>query len=127
MDTNKHELIYKEEVYNIINASIEVINSIGHGFFEKVYENALKVEFSLRNIPYSQQQKFIVNYKGYDVGEYIPDLIVYNSIILEIKTIDGITNHERGQIINYLKITSKKAGVILNFKKPKLEWERFAV
>lgn len=70
MDTNEHELIYKEEVYNIVNSAIEVTNNPGHGLFEKVYENALIVEFSLRNIPCSQQQKFIVNYKGHDVGQY---------------------------------------------------------
>ena len=127
MDANEHELIYKEEVYNIVNSAIEVINSLGHGLFEEVYENALIVEFSLRNIPFLQQQRFIVSYKGHDVGEYIPDLIVYNLIIVEIKTIYKITNHERGQLINYLKITSKKVGIILNFKKSKLEWERFVV
>jgi GxxExxY protein len=124
MNTNKHELLFKDEVYNIVNAAIEIINILGHGLFEKVYENALLVEFSLRNIPCLQQRHFIVKYKDHEVGEYIPDLIVHNEIIVEIKTIDKITNHERGQVINYLRLTGLRLGLILNFKKSKLEWER---
>lgn len=124
MNTNTHELLYKDEVYQIINSAIEVLNTLGHGLFEKVYENAMSIELRHRNIPLAQQRRFVVNYKNEIVGEYIPDLIACDKIIIEIKTIEAITNNERGQVINYLKLTGLKLGLILNFKKAKLEWER---
>ena len=82
------------------------------------------MEFRLKNIPYSQQEKYSVTYKGTPIGEYIPDLIVFDKIIIETKTVDRITDHERGQMLNYLKITRLSVGLILNFKNPKLEYER---
>jgi len=93
MDTNIHELLYKDEVYEIINAAIEVLNTLGHGLLEKLYENAILVELRQRNIPLDQQSRYIVTYKNEIIGEYIPDLIVFNKIIVEIKTIESITNH----------------------------------
>jgi GxxExxY protein len=71
--------------------------------------------------------RFDVSYKGHSVGEYIPDLIVANAVIVDTKTIDQITDIERGQMINYLRITKLRVGVILNFKKPRLEWERIVL
>ena len=124
MDTNKHELLLKEEVYQIVGCAMEVINTLGHGLLEKPYENALVVEFGLKNIPCQQQRRYPVIYKSKQVGEYIPDLIVFDQIIVETKTIERITDIERGQVINYLKITGLRVGIILNFKHSKLEWER---
>ena len=124
MDTNTHELLCKDEVYQVVGAAMEVLNTLGHGLLEKPYENALVVEFGLRNIPIRQQQRFDVLYKHEKVGEYIPDLIAFDKLIVETKTIDRIGNGERGQVINYLKITGFRIGVILNFKHAKLEWER---
>ena len=127
MDTNKHELLLKEEVYQIVGSAMGVLNALGHGLLEKPYENALVVEFGLREIPVGQQQRFDVLYKDVKVGEYFPDLIVFDKVIVETKTIDRITDIERGQVINYLKITGLHVGVILNFKRPKLEWERIVL
>jgi GxxExxY protein len=124
MNTNTHELLYKDEVYEIVNSAIEVLNTLGHGLFEKIYEKAMSVELLRRRIPLDQQRRFFVKYKGETIGEYIPDLIANNKIIIEIKTIEAITSHERGQVINYLRLTGLKLGLILNFKKSKLEWER---
>ena len=106
---------------------MEVLNTLGHGLLEKPYENALVVEFTLRDIPYKQQPRFDVIYKNVKVGDYIPDLIVFDKIVVDAKTIDRITDFERGQILNYLKITQLKVGLIMNFKKPKLEWERLVL
>ena len=103
---------------------MEVLNTLGHGLLEKPYENALVVELGLKGIQFAQQKKFDVNYKGTIVGEYIPDLVVFNQIIVDLKVIKQITDIERAQVINYLKITGMKVGLILNFKKPTLEWER---
>jgi GxxExxY protein len=127
MNTNKHELLLKDDVYQIVGCAMEVLNTLGHGLLEKPYENALVVEFELRSIPVRQQQRFDVLYKNVKVGDYIPDLIAFDKIIVETKTIDRITDIERGQVINYLKITGIRVGVILNFKHAKLEWERIVL
>lgn len=127
MDTNKHKLIFGEEVRLIVGCAFEVLNTLGHGLLEKPYENALCVEFKLRNIPFAQQPRFNVVYKGVKVGDYIPDLIAFENIIIDTKTIERITDIERGQVLNYLKITGRKVGLILNFKHPRLEWERLVL
>ena len=121
---SKEEIILKDEVYAIVGCAIEVLNFLGHGFHEKPYENALTIEFNLREIPYQQQPSFDISYKKHKVGQYVPDLIVYDSVIVDTKVIDRVTDREKGQMINYLNITSLRVGVILNFSNPKLEWER---
>ena len=127
MNTNMHELIYRDEVFNIIGCAMEVLNSLGCGLLEKPYENALIEEFRIRGIPFQQQQRFNVIYKSIIVGEYIPDVTAFNKIIVEVKTVNHITNIERAQVLNYLKLTGFRLGLILNFNKPKLEWERIII
>jgi len=124
MTIDKHKFLYKEETHKIIGCAFEVLNTLGHGLLEKPYENALVVEFGLNNIPFQQQARFPVIYKTVKVGEYIPDLIVFDKIIVDTKVIESIGNNEKAQIINYLKITGLRVGVLLNFKHPKLQWER---
>lgn len=127
MDTNEHKLLLKEEVFQVVGCAMEVLNTLGHGLLEKPYENALVVEFRLKGIPYQQQPHFDVIYKTVLVGEYVPDMIAFDQIVVDAKTIDRITDVERGQVINYLKITRLRVGLILNFKHPKLEWERLVL
>ena len=91
---------------------------------EKPYENALCVEFGLREIPWSQQPRYDVYYKTVKIGEYVPDLIAFDDVVVDTKVIDRITEHELGQMLNYLKITGRPVGLILNFKRSKLEWKR---
>ncbi|MCO5062528.1 MAG: GxxExxY protein [Kiritimatiellae bacterium] len=124
MDTNRHELWLKDEVFVVVGCAMEVLNGLGHGLLEKPYENALVVEFGLKGIPFKQQPRFEVLYKGVSVGEYIPDLITHNQLIVDAKVVERITDHEIGPMMNYLKITGLKVGVILNFKHSKLEWKR---
>jgi GxxExxY protein len=116
--------LLKEETHHIIGCAFEVLNELGHGLYEKIYENALVVEFGLRDIPYEQQRRFDVLYKKHPVGFYVPDLIAFGQVIVDAKTIEKITEEERGKMINYLKITGLRVGLILNFKHPKLEFER---
>ena len=123
----KTNLLFKDEVYRIVGAAMEVLNELGHGLHEKPYENALVVEFQRSGIEYVQQPHFDVLYKGVKVAEYAPDLIVFNAVVVDTKVIEAITDHERGQMLNYLKITGHKVGVILNFKHAKLEWERIVL
>ena len=127
MNTDTHRFLFKEETHQIIGCAMEVLNALGHGLLEKPYENALCVEFGLRKIPFSQQPRFDVLYKAVKVGEYIPDLIVFDQIVVDAKTIERITNHEKGQVLNYLRITDLHVGLILNFKYAKLQWERLAL
>ena len=81
-------LLYGEEVYNIVNCAFEVLNMLGHGLLEKPYENALCVEFMARQIPYEQQRRFNILYKNHKVGEFVPDLIAYGTIVIDTKTIE---------------------------------------
>ncbi|MGE9269678.1 MAG: GxxExxY protein [Verrucomicrobiales bacterium] len=127
MNTNKHELLLKEEVFQVVGCAMEVLNTLGHGLLEKPYENALAVEFRQRGIPFQQQPRFPVIYKSVDVGEYIPDLIAFDSIIIDTKAIQAVGNFEKAQIINYLKITGLRVGLILNFKHAQLEWQRIVL
>jgi len=124
MDTNKHELLMKEEVFQVVGCALDVLNELGHGLHEKPYENALVVELGLRGIPSQQQPHFNVLYKGIQVGEYIPDLICYERLVVETKVTENISNQEMGQVLNYLKITELQVGLILNFKQSRLEWKR---
>jgi len=129
MNTNRSEvlLLLKTEVFQIVGCAIDVLNTLGHGLLEKPYENALVVEFGLRKIPFRQQASFDVLYKGQKVGVFVPDLIVFDSVVVDAKVIEQITDHERGLMLNYLRITGLRVGVVLNFKHRKLEWERIAL
>ncbi|PYI42138.1 MAG: GxxExxY protein [Verrucomicrobia bacterium] len=127
MDTNEEKLLLKDEVFQIVGCAIEVLNTLGHGLVEKPYENALVVEFGLRKIPFRQQPSFDVLYKGRQVGLFVPDLIAFDTIVVDTKVLDRITDHEKGLMLNYLRITNSRVGVILNFKRPKLEWERIVL
>ena len=121
---NESKLLCEKETGEILSCSFEVLNEIGHGLHEKIYENALVVEFGLREIAYSQQSEFPVLYKSVSVGKYIPDLITHDKIVVDTKTIDRITDNERGKMLNYLHIADLKVGLILNFKYAKLQWAR---
>ncbi|MEX1115595.1 MAG: GxxExxY protein [Akkermansiaceae bacterium] len=115
---------YKKETDTIIGSAFDVLNEIGHGFHEKPYENSLVVEFRYRNIPFLQQPRYPLVYRGVQVSEYIPDLIAFGLVIVDTKVIERITDHEIGQMLNYLRITGLPVGLILNFKNSKLEFRR---
>jgi GxxExxY protein len=121
------ELLFKSEVYQIVGAAIEVLKGLGHGFHEKPYENALRVEFELRGIPFLQQPRYAIRFKDVQVGEYVPDLVAYGVVVVDAKVIDHISDHERGQMLNYLRVSNLQVGVILNFRRPILEWERIVL
>ena len=124
MDADEHGLRFEAETSSVISCAFEVLNTLGHGLLEKPYENSLCVKFGLRGIPWTQQPQYDVVYKAVKVGEYVPDLIVYEFVVVDTKVIDRITDHELGQMLNYLKITGHPVGLILNFKRGRLEWKR---
>jgi GxxExxY protein len=118
------KLLLKSETEKIIGFAFAVLNEVGHGLHEKIYENALVVMFKLNALAFDQQRRFPVLFRGVEIGEFIPDLIAFGSVIVDTKVIDRITDYERGQMLNYLRITKLRVGLILNFKSPRLEWER---
>jgi len=124
MSMSEQNVILKKEVHQIVGCAMEVINTIGHGFHEKIYENALTVDFRLLSIPFQQQPEFKIAYKSTDIGTYILDLICFEQVIVDTKTIEQITNHEVGKMLNYLKVTGLRVGLLINFKHAKLEWKR---
>ena len=124
MDSAGDGLILRRETEAVIGCAFEVLNELGHGLLEKPYENALVVEFGLRSIPCEQQRQYDVLYKKVKVGEYVPDLIAFGAVVVDAKVVERITDHELGQMLNYLKITGHPVGIILNFRRARLEWKR---
>ena len=123
------ELIYREEVFQIIGAAIEVHKVLGSGFLEAVYQEALEYELSLRKIPSISQQPLKIQYKTHVLNkEYIADLVCFNSIVVELKALQRLTGHEESQLINYLKATGVRVGLLINFgSSGKLEWKRLVL
>jgi GxxExxY protein len=126
MDTDAHRYDgpHAQLTFAIIGCAMEVLNELGAGIHEKPYENALVVEFGLRRISVDQQRRHVLKYKGVSIGEFVPDVIAGDAVVVDAKVIDRITDVERGQMLNYLRITGLQVGLIINFRRPKLEWER---
>ena len=124
MGANKENLIESDLAYRVAGCAMAVLNELGHGLREKTYERALCVEFNHKGINFEQQQTYPVFYRGEHVDDYIPDLHVEGRLIVEIKTVDRIVDVHVGQVLNYLRITGSEAGLVLNFKYPKLEWKK---
>ena len=126
MDANEHELLLKDEVYQIVGAAMEVSNQLGCGFLEAVYQEALEIELDERKIPHVAQKRLEIFYKGRLLNkEYIADFLCHDRIVVEIKAIKAITGIEEAQILNYLKATKLPLGLVFNFGAPQLEWKRY--
>ena len=123
-DEHKSDDLFREESYKLIRFFMKLLNAIGNGFYEKIYENGLVVDQKKNPVPYDQQANYPIHYEGVEIGRFIPDLIAFNQIIVDTKTIHQITDREKGQMLNYLKVTGLNLGLIINFKHAKLEFER---
>ena len=120
------ELLYKDESYAIIGACFEVHKEKGNGFVEPVYQECLELEFGFQSIPFSPQSTLRLNYKGVELKQrYIPDFLCYEKIIVEIKAVRQLIDEHRAQVLNYLKATGLRLGLLVNFGHyPKVEYER---
>jgi GxxExxY protein len=120
------ELLYKDESYAIIGACFEVYTEKGNGFVEPVYQECLELEFGLQKIPFSSQSALRLTYKGVELKQrYIPDFLCFDKIIVELKAVKQLTDEHRAQVLNYLKATGLRLGLLVNFGHyPKLEYER---
>jgi GxxExxY protein len=122
------EILFKEESFKIIGACMEVHKQLGAGFLEPVYQEALAVELSQQGIPYEKEKELSITYKGIPlVKKYIADFICYNKIILEIKALNKLTSEHEAQILNYLKATGIKLGLLVNFGGPSLKSKRIVL
>ena len=126
MDENK-SIIHKELSYKIIELALEVHNELGCGFLEKVYENALMILLDREGIPAKQQAPADVYFQNKVVGQYLADILIDNKIILELKTVNAISDVHKAQVLNYLRATGIKLGLILNFAKPRFEYKRMVL
>ena len=108
-------LLYQELSNQILNAYFEVLRCLGTGLLEKVYENALCVEFDQMGIPYECQKPLKVVYKGQEIGHYVADIVVDGKIIIELKSVSQLVPAHSAQLLNYLTITGVDVGYLLNF------------
>ena len=119
------EYLYKEESYKIISILFEVHKNLGKGFSEIVYKDALEYEFKINNIPYQREKEFSVNYKETILKhKFYADFVVYDKIILEIKTVECFSNAHYNQCINYLKVSENELAFLVNFNLSSLEHKR---
>lgn len=126
MDTN-NSILHKDLSYEIMAAVYEVHNVLGPGFLEKIYENALLEELALRGIDAVSQRELSVSYKGKLVGQYLTDIVVKDQILLELKSVEFLTKAHDAQILNYLKVTGFRLGILINFGRDRVESKRFAL
>ena len=108
----------------VIRCAFNVSNTLGAGFLEKVYENALCIELEKNGLKYQAQKPIIVNYKGFNIGEYVADIVVENKLLLELKALSTFSSSHDAQVMNYLKATNLSVGLLLNFGRPKLGIKR---
>jgi GxxExxY protein len=129
MNTNKHggfmELLEKDLTEKIIAACFEVSNELGAGFLESVYEKALLIALTDKGLKAETQVPLKVVFRNRVVGDFYADTLVENLVIIELKAVKSIGTDHEAQLINYLKATNKRVGLLVNFGKPKLEWKRF--
>ncbi len=118
-------IIYKDESYSIIGVLFEVYNNLGSGFSEIVYKDAIEYEFNRLNIPFKREKEFKVYYKDISLKhKFYADFVVYNKIILEIKSIENLNDKRVSQCINYLKVSQNKLAILANFHKDLLDHKR---
>lgn len=119
------DLIYKDEVYAIVGAAMEVHKTLGCGFLEAVYQEAFEIELATRQIPFQAQKELIIYYKDHTLNKtYIADIVAFDKIVIEIKALTRLSGLEEAQLLNYLRATGFQVGLLINFGAQSLEWKR---
>ncbi len=123
------DLIYKGESYAILGACFEVYKEKSNGFTEPIYQECLELEFGFQGVPFQAQGALPLAYKGRPLKHHlVPDFVCYGRVIVEIKAVSQLTDEHRAQVLNYLKATGFKLGLLVNFGHyPKLEYERIVL
>ena len=118
------DIQFQQEVFDIIGAAMEVHNHLGRGFLELVYHDALNVELGLRGIPYETEKPIVINYKGQPLERtYKADLVCYDNIVVELKSVEKLKTEHTAQLLNYLKATNLPLGILINFGEPTLKYK----
>ena len=125
MTQRKRNHLYDDLTQSIIGCAFEVINELGSGFLESVYENAMVLALSEAGLPVQSQVPVPVMFRGKRVGDFYADLLVDEKVIVELKAVRAIIPEHQAQIINYLNATGIEVGLLINFGNPKLELKRF--
>ena len=122
----RSDLLYRDEVYSIVGAAMGVHRELGAGFLEHVYQESMELELGLRGIPFEPQKDLHVRYKHFVLKkQYCADLVCYGTILVEIKAMKELTTREDAQLLNYLKATGLRVGLLINFGDPgRLDWKR---
>lgn len=121
----EEDYLYTEETYKIIGACIEVHKNLGNGFLEAVYQKSLEKELEIRSIPFIRNVRFNVHYNDIDLGKvYVADFVCFDKIILELKAVTCIHADHYRQLLNYLKVTGMKLGLLINFGQSSLKVRR---
>jgi GxxExxY protein len=118
------ELVHSEITEQIIGAAFEVFRELGYGFLEKVYQRAMKIELESRGLLADIESDIHVRYKGHVVGAYRADILVNRSVVVELKVAPSIDSRDEAQLLNELKVTGIKVGLLINFGKQKAEFKR---
>ena len=122
------ELIYKEESYKIIGAAMEVHKELGSGFLENVYQEALELEIQKQEIPYEREKLLNIFYKGQKLKKhYVADFVFYDKIVVELKALGELSSDHEAQVLNYLKASGFKLGLLLNFGTKSLQYKRMVL
>ena len=122
-------IVYKDEAYKILGAAFKVYNSLGHGFLEAVYQEALEVEFQKQCVPYEREKEMKIYYDGVELKQtYKADFVCFGKIIVELKAVSTLDDAHRSQVYKYLHATGFKLGLLLNFGfADELEYERIVI
>lgn len=118
-------LIHEEITSKILAACFEVSNELGAGFLEPVYKAALIIALQEKGLKAEPEHNLTVNFHGHTVGEFCTDILIENSILLELKAVPSLTTAHKAQVIHYLKASGKQVALLVNFGTPKLEYRRF--
>ena len=123
------ELLFKEEVYQIVGAAMDVYNELGCGFLESVYQEAMEIELTARQLPFQRQVWLRIKYKDRLLEKrFSADLICFSAVLVELKSVAALTTADECQLLNYLKATGLRVGVLVNFGDPaELEWKRLVL
>ncbi len=119
------EIIYKDEAFKIIGAAMEVHKTLGNGYLEAVYHEALMIEFEKRGIPYMHEEPLYIKYKDVQLKKtYVADFVCYEKIIIEVKALSQLNSDHESVVLNYLKASGLKLGILINFGASSLENKR---
>ena len=123
------ELLYKDEVYKIMAVAFDAQNELGSGFLESVYQEVMAIEFAARGIPFVAQAPVRIRYKDRVLDKlFVADFICFGCVLVEIKAVDRLQGHDEAQVLNSLKATGLRVGLLINFGKgSQVEWKRYVL